>query len=42
MKSNNADDLLSTYSNFKSWAILNEVEMNVIDLLEVVLGNNFL
>ncbi|MGD1701117.1 hypothetical protein [Dapis sp. BLCC M229] len=40
-KSNNLDDLSSAYRNFKSGEIINELEMNVMDILEIVLGNNF-
>ncbi len=40
-KSNNLDDLSSAYRNFKSGKIMNELEMNVMDILEIVLGNNF-
>ncbi len=39
--SNNLDDLSSAYRNFKSGEIINELEMKVIDILEIVLGNNF-
>lgn len=40
-KSNNLDDLSSAYRNFKSGEVINELEMKVIDILEIVLGNNF-
>jgi len=40
-KSKNLDNLSSAYRNFKKGEIMNELEMKVIDILEIVLGDSF-